>query len=331
MKCLTRLFTCLLGTTTLVIALSRAIATALTPEEIDAIASQTTVVIAEGLQKGDIENRRDLFDPGSGVIIARQDNIYYVLTAFHVISTEGVKYGIRTWDGEVYFSKDELNHNEKEPNILRLGDQQGRIINGFDLAIIKFKSNKKYYTAPVNIASLEQLMPEDALFVSGWPNPENRSAYRVRKFTNGFLSKVNPNPDPNGGYSLLYSNETSTGMSGGPVFNKDGWLIGIHGRGKAEQIAYCVDPQLSRNNNCGIQMVHFLTTAEAEYLNNLTNLNQESVEPSVIADGLENKERADVIENIYEDFTLNFVESAIKNYPSGACWSLLLGEDFCND
>ena len=328
MKLSAYLSRCLLGiTSTLAVVLSSSIVSALTPEEIDAVASQTTVVIGNGLAKGQIESGEDArgFNTGSGVIIGRQDNIYYVLTALHVVNGKNQDYRIRTWDGEVYPARD---RHTKKPNILKLGSFKiGQPIKGLDLAIIKFQSNKEYHIASVK--SSEYLKPEDALFASGWPEPEDDSAYRVRVFKDGLLSLIASEPFFDGGYSLLYTNQTSPGMSGGPVFDQDGWVVGIHGRGKAEQGTYCVDPQLSINNNCGMQMIHFLTTAEAEYLRNRTILNQEPVDPSTIADGMENKERADVIENIYEDFTVDFVESGIRSYPSGTCWSLLLGDNFC--
>jgi len=34
------------------------------------------------------------------------------------------------------------------------------------------------------------------------------------------------------GYSLGYTNEVKIGMSGGPIFNAKGFLVGINGRGK---------------------------------------------------------------------------------------------------
>ncbi|MGL5925797.1 MAG: hypothetical protein ACRC32_23115, partial [Chroococcidiopsis sp.] len=63
--------------------------------EIDAIASQTTVVVGQDLQKGDVEARRE-FNPGSGVIIAKRGNIYYVATNLHVVRGRGGFYGVRT-------------------------------------------------------------------------------------------------------------------------------------------------------------------------------------------------------------------------------------------
>ncbi|MEQ9486959.1 S1 family peptidase [Coleofasciculus sp. F4-SAH-05] len=310
-----------LGTiTTFAIALSNAVALALTPTEIDALASQTTVVIGQGLQKGDVENRRE-WKTGSGVIIAKQGNRYSVLTALHVVRTQNVVYGIRTWDGNVHF----VNTSEIHP----LGSEQnrGKQINGLDLAVIQFESDHTYYQASVRNA--QRLNSGEELFISGWPDPEDKSAYRVRWLRAGVLSFITPNPSVNGQYSLLYSNETRRGMSGGPVFDQDGWLVGIHGRGRAKNNEYCIDPQMSMNHSCGMQTIHFITAAEAANLS--LNFNSAPVDPVVIATGQDNKQKADVIQNIYQDFTIDFIPSASRDQPSGTCWGLMLGEDFCDD
>jgi len=38
------------------------------------------------------------------------------------------------------------------------------------------------------------------------------------------------------GYRLIYTNLTAAGMSGGPIFNSKGELIGIHGRAQEHEI-----------------------------------------------------------------------------------------------
>jgi len=120
-------------------------------------------------------------------------------------------------------------------------------------------------------------------------------------------------------------------MSGGPVFDQDGWLVGIHVRGVAQPGFYCIDQKVSENNSCGIQGIHFLETPEAEVLRNKTILNEKPIDTLTITDGMEYKEEADFIENIYQDFTFEFIKSAINSQPSGTCWSLLIGEKFCNN
>jgi serine protease Do len=49
--------------------------------------------------------------------------------------------------------------------------------------------------------------------------------------TRGFVSVLLPKSLPQG-YSLGYTNEVKIGMSGDPIFNAKGYLVGINGRGK---------------------------------------------------------------------------------------------------
>lgn len=305
---------------TVAISIPLTSAQALTEEQIDAVASQTTVVIAQGLQKGDIEARQE-WNPGSGAIVARQGNTYYVLTALHVVRTRDVVYGIRTSDGEVHLVDDVNTKNY----IHWLGAQQGKFgerIEGLDLAIIEFKSNLQYPTTVMG--NSRQLQPGDPVYVSGWPNPEDDSARRVRTTVEGELSAIFFQPSADGGYSLLYNNPTQRGMSGGPVFNARGELVGIHGRGKAQRDDYCIDPKLSTDNSCGMQTLHFLSKATLEGL----NLSYEAppVRPETIAAGLRNLDNADTIEDIYQTFTFD-MRSLLRDTPSGGCGSLLLGDD----
>ncbi|MBO9999251.1 MAG: trypsin-like peptidase domain-containing protein [Cyanobacteria bacterium SID2] len=293
-------------------------AQALTEEEVDAVASVTTVVIGQGLQKGDIEAQRE-WNPGSGVIVARDGNTYYVLTALHVVRTRETVYGIRTSDGEVHFV-DDVNTQD---NIIPLGEEVGEFgetIGGYDLATISFESDRDYPVAVIGNA--QNLQPGDPIYISGWPNPDDASARRMRETVSGTLTAIR-SPSEDGGYSLLYSNETQRGMSGGPVFDRNGELIGIHGRGRGREDIYCLDPQLSLENSCGMQSVHFVMQIQRRGLN--LAFEMPPVDPEVIAAGLENIERADTIEDIYAAFTFD-LKSLLRDGPSGGCGSLLLGD-----
>jgi len=268
MKFLTYLSTYLFAiTSALTVVLSSSMASALTSEEIDAMASQTTVVIAPVAEE-DIQDRETFNKSGgSGVLIAKQGNTYYVLTAFHNFRAESENYGIRTWDGKVHLmNKDILSLGEY---VNRRSELMGRTVDiktikRFDLAIVKFDCSKEYHTASIKTSG--QVVQGQTLFISGWPAPDDQNPQRVRKFRDGYLSLVNSKPDPYGGYSLLYSNQTSQGISGGPVFDQDGWLVGIHVRGVAQPGFYCIDQSLNESNSCGIQVIHFLETPEAEIL-----------------------------------------------------------------
>ena len=99
---------------------------ALTAEEIDSIAQNITVKITG--QNKSIN--------GSGIIIAREGNTYFILTADHVmkqIVSGGSKPKILTSDGEEY-----------SPTL----EARGRTFNA-DLAVLKFTSDRDYQVATI--------------------------------------------------------------------------------------------------------------------------------------------------------------------------------------
>ena len=338
---------------------------ALTYDQVDAIASQVTVVIAQGLQPGDIEARQE-WNPGSGVLVAHEGDWYYALTALHVVRTRGTVYGIRTSDGDVHIVDDV----DETTNIIPLGAERGEFgetINGLDLALVKFQSDRQYPV--VTMGDSSRITPGDRLVISGWPNPDDAAARRQRQSVNGQLTAVLNRPSSDGGYSFLYDNLTRRGMSGGPVMNVAGELVGIHGRGKGVG-NNCGGPQSTsgdpsgaqpesptgeitrsapldrprlrfpplppivprgdralplspEDNSCGMQTVHFITAAETLTIS--LDYADPPVDESLINAGLDNRDRADTIENIYELFSFD-VESMLRDQPSGGCGSVLLGD-----
>jgi hypothetical protein len=63
--------------------------------------------------------------------------------------------------------------------------------------------------------------------VAGWAEPDRINPERGYKFLVGNLSgRV---AKPKNGYGLVYTNVAKPGMSGGPVLNDEGVLIGING------------------------------------------------------------------------------------------------------
>ncbi|MEA5497550.1 serine protease [Limnoraphis robusta] len=287
----------------------------LTPQQIDAMASQTTVLIAEGLKKGDLEAKQEWL-PGSGVIVAKQGKTYYALTAFHVVRVKGTTYGVRTNDGQVHFVSDK--------NVRVFGKELGKSgekIDGFDLALVKFESDRNYPVAVMG--NSESLHSGESTYVSGWPNPEDLSARRVRVLSdNGKLNLIVDPPSEDGGYSLLYNNQTRPGMSGGPVFNTQGELIGIHGRGRGTENNCSPEDDINRSNSCGMQSIHFIDQATKVGLQLVYA--EPPVQQGLIEQGRKNKARADVINNIYEDFTTEFLPSGLRDRPSSGCNFLLI-------
>ncbi len=183
-------------------------------------------------------------NPGSGIIIAKQGNTYSVLTAKHVLATEDT-YQIVTPEGTVY----PLNYNQvtKLPNL--------------DLALAQFTSSEYY---PVAIMGNSDTTTEGTgVYISGWPHPGEAITQRIFQITSGKLSGRAMGAAEDG-YELVYTNVTRSGMSGGPVFDETGVLIGIHGRAEGEPI---YNPEtgdtvaVKSGFNLGIPLNLFLETA----------------------------------------------------------------------
>ena len=166
----------------------------LNPTEINQIAGEITVRI-EGPRGG------------SGVIIEKQGNIHYVLTNWHVVNRAG-EYEIVTSDGgrhRVYYSL-------------------VRQIEDIDLAVIPFESTQSYPVATVADSSGVEM--NSSVYVGGWPRSGSNLGQRLFLTTAGTLTRRQP---PRGGYTLVYTNLVRSGMSGGPILNEVGNLIGING------------------------------------------------------------------------------------------------------
>jgi tetratricopeptide (TPR) repeat protein/S1-C subfamily serine protease len=157
------------------------------------IARQIAVKIKVG-------NRR-----GSGTIVAKRDNRYLVLTNAHVVS-KGQLDRLTTSDGKTH------------PFTCLKGCSSDQFD---DLALLEFTTTTNY-TVP-QWGNTKQLELGATIYSAGFPF-EQQSIEIVK----GSISMVAPKPLI-GGYQIGYTSRTAQGMSGGPLLDASGHLIGIIG------------------------------------------------------------------------------------------------------
>ena len=190
-------------------------------ENVDNIAQQITVRI---------DNKDGV--NGSGAIVGKDGDTYYVFTACHVVSDDDCQSG-EVKDNYTLVTPDGEEYPLSENDII--------LPKGMDAAIIKFESEKAYKVATIGNYNIP-VTRQPLIFVSGFP----LELKGVRKFTAGrryprdkglTLSYDNfrLNIDVSG-YELLYTNLTRRGMSGGPVLDTKGQLIGINTGQEGEEV-----------------------------------------------------------------------------------------------
>jgi tetratricopeptide (TPR) repeat protein/S1-C subfamily serine protease len=156
---------------------------------------------------------------GSGVLVNREGNRYTVLTAWHVVGGQrpGEELAIITPDGK--------QHRLEQGSITRLGS--------VDLAVLSFSSAVNYAVA--QLGEMGSVAMGNPIYVAGFPLASSAVPTRLLRFLDGKVIANATVAIPNG-YQLLYSGQQPTlpGMSGGPVFNSAGQLVGIHGQSETE-------------------------------------------------------------------------------------------------
>jgi tetratricopeptide (TPR) repeat protein len=198
-------------------ALAQTIAQAKTTDEIAIDARSVTVKIH--LQQDE--------SSGSGVIIHQQGDLYTLVTNSHVVCGAKLRrnqlcqslpdpeeYSLDLYDGQKY--------KVNVANVKIVGDD-------LDLAIIQFRSSTNYPIA--KLANLGSLKVNDPIYTAGFPHSgfkfySGTTIAAVDKKIAGDL----------GGYTMIYSATTLSGMSGGGVFDHQGKLVAIQGRGNTSKI-----------------------------------------------------------------------------------------------
>jgi WD40 repeat protein len=189
------------------------IAVAQSAAQVNSIAKQITVLI-----EGPAAN-------GSGIIVNREGNIYRILTAAHVVRD------LHPTEEAYVITGDRQRYQMNTSTIKTLPDA--------DLAIVEFRSDRNYPIA--SLGDSDRATEGATVYVAGFPLPTEAIDHTVYNFVPGQIS-AKASEFLRDGYNLVYTNDTLPGMSGGPVLNERGEVIGVHGRADTTSL-------LSANNS----------------------------------------------------------------------------------
>jgi S1-C subfamily serine protease len=154
---------------------------------------------------------------GSGIIFYQENQQYLVLTNQHVLRAGKSPFQIQTPDGLVY-----------QGEMLTPQD-----FSQDDLALLSFTSDRKKYKV-ATIGDYSQLQTGELIFAAGFPadyshNADWTKALSGFTFTVGEIAVILDKPLQEG-YQIGYTNDVQKGMSGGPLLNQEGLLVGINGK-----------------------------------------------------------------------------------------------------
>jgi S1-C subfamily serine protease len=154
---------------------------------------------------------------GTGFFIRKNQNRYTILTNRHVIKNPS-DYIIFTSDGRSY----------------RFGANNIRVQPGVDLAEIEIQSTVEYPLAKLS----GKIAPVSGsnIYTYGWNAVGLRMKSRGLQWLEGKITGQLPTDNSSDGYSLAYTLTAIRGLSGSPLLNEQGEVIGVYGSGEQEGI-----------------------------------------------------------------------------------------------
>ena len=163
---------------------------------------------------------------GSGFIAQKSGEKYLVVTNQHVLRAGDPPYIVETADGNTYLAK--------------VVSQMSEDNYSYDLAILEFEAENVYTTA--KFGSSLYLEVGEPIFAAGFPYSPftiGRSPAIFEPSTTGRSSELSLvsgritiilNQALEEGYQIGYTNDVKKGMSGGPLLNSQGQVVGINGK-----------------------------------------------------------------------------------------------------
>ncbi len=149
-------------------------------------------------------------DGGSGFVVRNNGNRYTVLTNDHVTKTSN-RHTITTYDGKTYTS---------------VGVESFKRHTSVDLAEIEFESDTRYPIA--QLASKPDYGVGSKVYSVGWNATYENLTERSSNLLDGTISGFQ-RPDESG-YVIKMNLNVVRGMSGSPLLDENGKVVGIYGR-----------------------------------------------------------------------------------------------------
>lgn len=158
---------------------------------------------------------------GSGIIWERQDSSYIVITNKHVLRSGEQPYHIQTPDRQIHHAR-VLNNSR---------------LDSYDIAILRFQAvHNSYETA--RLGNVANLTVGESIFAAGFPyNQENINSHLqpVANKIPGLALKhgriaIMLDKALEEGYQIGYTSDVKKGMSGGPLLNSQGEVVGVNGK-----------------------------------------------------------------------------------------------------